>query len=573
MQVTIVKFCGKKTPYVQRRRRKPRSVHHEADVEEGGGIQSNLDDATVHPTTFKHHIPFLGQRYKKRDETNKAKEKSRKRERRKSSKIEEVREETPRDRAGTLAKGLTKLIVALPPVSLEIREQRPKLKNRSQSVESEIPAARNRSSSPSKSRKPKPLDQMKKLSKSATTLSKSFEKLGGEEKKRKRSKSRDKPRSKDRSKDKGDKPSTDPEPREVTIAKLGPFKMSLELRDAGNLILNHNRVSSHPEKPDKPKPNPNRHRRRKSGNTGKEILRQKSEVHSDPDPPAFVLKSKKDKSKERDTDKVIVSKISKSDRPRRDRSPEKRKESRVSNPIGLEDYRLTLNKGSDKEYEQSKKFKRSVSQPNPSPDLILSELTERKDKRTLSTTQCDWIESENKKVKRSSTTREGSRKGSREHDLGKSNTLRVNKDVRVFDNLGFDKSPDMRRQRKASSSKSISELRDQLEIELKREKLKKSSNYSLIERSSLSDSSDSSDEKRKSPPTQTQSLSEESSGGGSRRTRNSFAAQFDSDSDLSGSEVGGDSPQFAANPYVRIHPPVLNLETGISQQGNQQIST
>jgi len=147
----------------------------------------------------------------------------------------------------------------------------------------------------------------------------------------------------------------------------------------------------------------------------------------------------------------------------------------------------------------------------------------------------------------------------------------VNKDVRVFDNLGFDKSPDMRRQRKASSSKSISELRDQLEIELKREKSKQSSNYSLIERSSLSDSSDSSDEKRKSPPTQTQSLSEESSGGGSRRTRNSFAAQFDSDSDLSGSEVGGDSPQFAANPYVRIHPPVLNLETGISQQGNLQI--
>ena len=580
-----MRFCGKKRPLVHRRRRKRRSVHHTAGLDEESG--GRLENITVHPTAVKAAVPFLGKRYRIYKETSRAK--ARKRDRSKSSKVDASAppaEENPADRAARLARGLTKLIVALPPENQETvptaaqttLDRPPKLSNRSQSVESENP-----SRNPNKHRKQKTLNQMKKLSKSATTLSKSFEKINGEEKKeRKRNKTRDKSRARDKTDkiEKPDKPEgTGGEGREVTIAKLGPFKMSLELRDAGN----PNKAAAAVEhKPKQSSSTATKHRKRKSSNVDcKEIVRRKSEVKKEPDPSApghkqsssnavAVTKLKRELSKDRagDLDKIIVSKLAKSDRPRRDRSPEKRRDSRRSG--GGDDYRLSLNKRTDNETSTDTKFKRSISQPNPPPDFSLDELIKPastgkvgKYQRTLSNT--DRITSVNRKqLKRSSTTREQPSSSSLMEEADKSSTLRPSskpRDVHVFDNLGYDKSPDLRRQRKPSGH-SISDLREQLETQLRLEKLRQSnSNYSLMEASSLSDSSDCSE--RKSPPTQTQSLSEESStGGGSRRTtRDSFSIESDSEPET----LPTGEPQFAANPYVRMPQSVISLQqTGAS---------
>ena len=187
-------------------------------------------------------------------------------------------------------------------------------------------------------------------------------------------------------------------------------------------------------------------------------------------------------------------------------------------------------------------------------------------------------------VKRSSTTREQSDRLPVPPEE-KSSTLRAPrpkdvhavKEVHVFDNLGFDRSPDLRRQRAPNSSSE--QLQQQLEAQLRREQLKQSSSggsYSRMQRSSVSDSSDCSAEEklRRSPPTQTQSLSEESSTGGSRRaTRDSFTGGFDdSDSEASGAgePPSPAPPPFAAsNPYVRV-PPTVMTHLQSSQQGMRQ---
>ena len=69
---------------MHRRRRKRRSVHHTAGLDEESG--GRLENVTVHPTAVKAAVPFLGKRYRIYKETSRAK--ARKRERSKSSKVE-----------------------------------------------------------------------------------------------------------------------------------------------------------------------------------------------------------------------------------------------------------------------------------------------------------------------------------------------------------------------------------------------------------------------------------------------------------------------------------------------------
>ncbi len=277
--------------------------------------------------------------------------------------------------------------------------------------------------------------------------------------------------------------------------------------------------------------------------------------------------------------------MAKSDRPHRERSPEKSKEVlRTINEI--EDYRLSLNKPSTTS-TLDRKTLRSISQPNPPSNL--SELTNAYNYSTNSSngSHSSRVSAINKKqLKRSSTAREHQTSAASTDRIpriseNKSNTLRLhssdsknrfssNNDLTVFDNLGYDKSPSgltsgssgseslgaigtlnsgskQRQRRISSGSHSLSEqLREQLESQLRREK--GSSNYSLMELTSLSDSDCSSEDKRKSPPTQTQSLSEEScneavaGSNHSRTARNSIAGggtnPFNWDTDFSEGETG-----------------------------------
>jgi len=534
------------------------------------------NNVTTHPATVKHHLPFLGSKYNiYRERAGRRLERAGKKANRKPS---ATAGESSRESAGNLARGLTKLIVALPPASSEeSTRERPKATKRSQSVEET--GADKRAATADKTKKTKAvLEPMKKLSKSATTLTKSLDRPGEEKERAAAGKLRDKlPRAG------REKAARESEPREVTIAKLGPFKMSLELRDQGN----PNKVQQQPNNNNQDKSSSAKSRRRKSAVAGKEIVRQKSEVLKASPAPADkpkVPKIKREKSRDQDGDKIIVSKLVKSDRPRRDKSPEKRRAD--STQVSSDDYRLTLNKnkrGTADNEKENAKFRRSVSQPNPPPDFKINELNpadlqagadprtgvdprrERKTQRAISVTDrlsSDRVSAVNRKqLRRSSTTRELPEQQPRS-PVERSSTLRPG--VHVFDNLGFDKSPDMRRQRKPSSNSQLSELREQLETQLRKEKVKPSSisSYSLMEAASLSGSDSDSDEKRTSPPTQTQSLSEESSSAsGSRRTtRDSFFKELHSSS--SDEEAGEEElPQFAANPYVRVPLPILDLQS------------
>ena len=595
-----------------------------------------MDNMTTHPTTMKSLIPILGGGKANRRRQSGDRSRSNRSKRRRDDQLRSVQIESEDSPARKLAKGLTNLIVALPPESRDPdqddqpgdQEQRshPKLsKLRSKSMEEKSSKYKGNS----RIKKHKTIGHMKKLSKSATTLSKSFEKLsgsgvgaggsgevaensgtvgaegkkddgvGGRQKQRRISKSADKSKSRKTS------AKVEPDPtKEVTIAKLGPFKMSMEVR--GESMSPGRKHVTHQESAAKATKNGdnNKQRKRKTGSTSKadpaddaiEVDKKDSGENNSDNIKSVQTKVKKEKSR-KEKDKVIVSKMAKSDRPHRERSPEKSKELRTINENT--DYRLSLNKPSTTTSTSTldRKPNRSISQPNPPSNL--AELTHA---YYSSSSHSSRISAINKKqLKRSSTAREQLSEAATAERIPrvseKSNTLlrpnnnskqklSNNNDLTVFDNLGYDKSPSglggsgseslgalgtsgnssnnntgkQRQRRVSSGSHSLSEqLREQLESQLRREK--NSSNYSLMELTSLSDSDCSSEDKRKSPPTQTQSLSEESSteaGSGSagcntgRRTaRNSLVNPFtwedtdNSEGDIMAGIGAGDDPSGA----------------------------
>ena len=131
LMVTIVKLCGKKTPLLERRRRRrPRSVHHEGGEGEVGGREA----VHVHPTAVKSSLPFMGRSYRlerearRREKEERKSEKEERKTRRKSAGAA-VTETTPARKTeetsggaggGATAEGLAarlgqRLVVSLPP--------------------------------------------------------------------------------------------------------------------------------------------------------------------------------------------------------------------------------------------------------------------------------------------------------------------------------------------------------------------------------------------------------------------------------------------------------------------------
>lgn len=129
LMVTIVKLCGKKTPLLERRRRRrPRSIHHEGGDGEVGGREA----VHVHPTAVKSSLPFMGRSYRlerearRREKEERKSEKEERKTRRKSAGAAAATEPTPTRKTeveppgGTTAEGLAarlgqRLVVSLPP--------------------------------------------------------------------------------------------------------------------------------------------------------------------------------------------------------------------------------------------------------------------------------------------------------------------------------------------------------------------------------------------------------------------------------------------------------------------------
>ena len=623
-----------------------------------------------HPAAVKSRIPFLGKRYRIHKEKARNNNNNRRgggdRPRKTSSTAVEVVPSAPppdggehyrrrpsvgaEDRAASLARGLTRLIVALPAANGESRanagESQGAVGGRSQSADTERPDRHDRSVSPTvtkgrrqrhnnnrhkedKNSSNSPLAQMKRLSKSATTLSKSFEKLNSHEadgerkRKRHRSKSRDnKTGGGEKSKRAETEQHSKEGSKEVTIAKLGPFKMSLELRgDPGARVkevaaaagLHQKTKATNDERLEKEKTEKEKHqqrRRKKSVGNGdrkdqpplqkqlKETKEESAEAAkketnssssgNEISAASTVVVGAASKTKKTSrAERIIVSKLAKSDRPRRE-SVQTQQQATVET-VGLEDYRLTLNQRKQSGGNSSSsplKYSRSISQPNPpssSSEYVLSELivmgsselgrkpattaaaTLSKKKHATSLSQSDRVGAVNvKQLRRSSTACEPSSSASGAASFSAcrdgSSLEEATSSVQVtFDNPAFDTSPDLLRRRSAGGQQDSSwqVLRHQLLdggvgetaagcSEPRRRPLmpsRQQSDYSLMEQpssSSQSETEDSSeDNKRRSPPTQTQSLSEGSSeevdrwGRGRRggRTSSPHPPHFDSDSD------------------------------------------
>jgi len=480
------------------------------------------------------------------------------------------------ERALNLASNLTKLIVALPPENAnepgghrpsEIR--RKKSQTEKQSHERRKSARKNSSSSSStkednviltkenevkkssgadnndrnkriksiteKERRSRSPEKRKGIAESVTTLSKSFEKLdiiSGKKEKSKNKKTRQKDSdSKRKVSQNVDVEISSPEVKEVTIAKLGPFKMSVE-RKAG--------TATQPTKPversqsrDKKKSRTNSGERRKkvsskgptedifpmknsedTSHTESEVHVSKKEKQLPKDQkqkaadiqPIIERKSRKDSGQTQD--KIIFSKMAKSDRPLRERSPEKRRHSPMKqmsmdetryggtnneteecDELGFLDYRQTLNRQDKKKSSEFKpeKFQRSISQPGMSLDSHFSlagtsEIVSGKKDPRLRQRNFSFAQEQRPnlekvaQLKRSSTTREQTERtrkvGNPSSDLflcipdaGNRNSS----DGGVYDNLGFD-GPETRQQNQSVEKRqqTIQNLKDQIQTQFQR---------------------------------------------------------------------------------------------------------
>ena len=213
-----------------------------------------------------------------------------------------------------------------------------------------------------------------------------------EEGKRKRSKSMSKAKEEKEGNNKGEKrgkkkgeegeqatnEQVEEEKKGVTIAKLGPFKMSMELKGAGGKA----------EKGDGERQNKavrsrsrSRPREEKTRRQTSKLEEKKEEKTANKEEVKEIEKESKRVESRRKKEKIVVSKMARSDRPLREKSPEKgrrreedEEERRQKDKIEEEeeDYRLSLNR-------KREKFTRSVSQPGPPPslDFLLPAVTNR----------------------------------------------------------------------------------------------------------------------------------------------------------------------------------------------------
>jgi len=377
---------------------------------------------------------------------------------------------------------------------------------------------------------------------------------------------------------------------------------------------------------------------------------------------------KKETSAKKSKDRIIVSKLAKSDRPLWDKSPEnkesessqfKKQPSKVNDGHSSLDYRLTLNRNKMSKSSDGK-FRRSVSQPGPPPNsnFILDNISFDRSADKQVTEHFDSPTNNINPVNRHGNGVRLKRSNTMLDDITvleivgenilpeENNLFKKSIDPSEFDNLGYDRSPDLGWQTKGSGKRQqkLQSLKDQIQCQLKKassttassvgslplnatgkKKSRKNKvgdlkyqpmNEGILGESNIvsgdlanpaseSDSDCSSDTRRQSPPTQVQSLSEESSGCSTRRrtksNHNPSSAKpsasgdttesgeevvspvlqyserlFDSDlgkiednnitaanSDTSDSSDldTKDVPQFAANPYVKLPPNMLQIPT------------
>ena len=356
-------------------------------------------------------------------------------------------------------------------------------------------------------------------------------------------------------------------PKEVTIAKLGPFKMSLEVKnnERQQESRSKERRARHSRAQEDAKKGAEKHSTDKTGseNTRRKRPRSKS-VHKNKEElkssetkqpeaskkpeidfneiktEAEYLKfehqiSTETKKPKKKKDKVVVSKLAKSDRPVREKSPEK-----------------AVTSGPRKVTEAAGgKFARSVSQPAAPPELelVLGREAAAGLKRNLSLIMDE--KEKQPRLKRSSTARDNfdetsTQKHSRSKIVENLTESGGREDkMSLYDNFGFDSSPDLGQSAKGGGQErrqqTLLQLKDQIQSQLKlaagAAAATGGTERALLPAEAGQESDYSEDGARETPPTQVQSLSEESSSGSTRlRRQTSDSVKFDT-SDTEDSEV------------------------------------
>ena len=355
-------------------------------------------------------------------------------------------------------------------------------------------------------------------------------------------------------------------PKEVTIAKLGPFKMSLEVKnnerpqesrskerrarhsraqeDAKKVAEKHSTDKTGSENTRRKRP------RSKSAHKNKEELKssetKQPEASKKPELDFNEIKTEAEylkfehqistetKKPKKKKDKVVVSKLAKSDRPVREKSPEK-----------------AVTSGPRKATEAAGgKFARSVSQPAAPPELELAREAAAGLKRNLSLVMDE--KEKQPRLKRSSTARDNfDETSTQKHSRSKivenltESSGREDK-MSLYDNFGFDSSPDLGQGAKAGGQErrqqTLLQLKDQIQSQLKlaagAAAATAGNERALLPAEAGQESDYSEDGARETPPTQVQSLSEESSSGSTRWRpgQTSESVKFDT-SDTEDSEV------------------------------------
>lgn len=644
LMVTIVKLCGKKTPLLHRRRRRRKTLYHE-NGSEFEPSAPNLDSVHIHPTAMKSNIALPGSKYKeyketKRQQTNKRKQSEQNL--KQGLHFKDTKESQKKyEQTHNLASKLTeKLMAVIPPENGKLMKEKSnyvKVENEGSSEDQAKPGKNERSSrkdrddrkmrardpksaSPEKLRTKDTSNQRKKRSKSATDPTKSFENsdviLGKQAKEKPKNPSTD--RKEVISSEKS------PNMKEVTIAKLGPFKMSVEVKNQGQPHDTRNKeryknkakvadeygVVSDESKKSKQNTTSDMHKNKKRGRSSNknsdelaitqgspmeeaasgELKQAKTTAESLEYEHQISVESKKSKKKK---EKIIVSKLAKSDRPIREKSPEKQVQEKVKETLvkldesddnSSLDYRLTLNRKKKEQFALGK-YTRSISQPGPptNVDILLNDIVFNDSGKQTNLKRNHSLTLEERKrlpkLKRSSTTKDSSenisrsRRGSSEDSgpAGQKSQKKKSEDLSLYDNLGFDKSPDLRQKRKREQS--LQNLKDQIHCQLKKasssspmasvshtstskrkSKATKDNlylpmnedvdNYMKLteEHCQASDSDCSSDPRRQSPPTQVQSLSEESSGCSTRRKNKYLSESLELDSSDSETSLSPTDP-------------------------------
>ena len=511
----IVRFCGKKTPLVHRKRRHRRSVHHEtgeaddqvtAHAEESSSGDGNHAEAVqVHPAVVELSLPFgkkvrLGEKKKSSSGSGSH--------HRTSRSGDDVIGASSRvlegvARATRLAGNLGQRIANMPNGGSTSSETNPITANEESPKKEKRSSRGHRSSGVgiinTKRRPFKSLSPDKRLLAKglAESVSRSFEKLDlvsprrivnkrkkttttttttGEGDPRSSSADADNRRRKRKERSGKDPAKTGAAPvssgKELTIAKLGKFTFSLE--------VNNGATKKVPEVVD-PEKEERRRRRERRKKSREEQHRRRSKKEGEPemseDQPTPEMKVEAEKAKVRRPSLVVVSKRQKSDRPLRE-SPEKqtRTTEEEEDDFVATDYRLTFGRR-----QKPESFSRSISHPGPPPNLaeiIVAGLDSNNGIKRNNSFAGDKLrpEKSSSRLKRSETEKSSGLEWSKRlggGGSGNSAALLLSPKP-AFENRAYDKSPEP----KSGKSESLSQQKSE-SLNYLREKIKSSLNPDL----------------------------------------------------------------------------------------------